>query len=147
MILTFDGESSQDLNDGIEHVRDEVIPAFERSGGVKGWWLVNREAGRRITVMVWESEEEFQAGMAGVQEPVHKTPTVIGLRRHQWSDLRSMARSLACERPPAPVHIWVSILDSSRAMVSGTPCPSQYLVAPQRVEPALIQMAPTYRPV
>jgi heme-degrading monooxygenase HmoA len=74
MVLTFDGESSQDLNDGVEHVRDEVIPAFGRSGGVKAWWLVNREAGRRITVMVWESEEEFQAGMAGVQEARAQDP-------------------------------------------------------------------------
>ena len=74
MVLTFDGESSQDLDDGIEHVRDEVIPAFERSGGVTGWWLVDREAGRRITVMVWEGEDEFQAGMAGVQEAREQDP-------------------------------------------------------------------------
>ena len=74
MVLTFDDESSQDLNDGIEHVRDEVIPAFERSGGVKGFWLVDREAGRRVTVMVWEGEEEFQAGMAGVQEARAQDP-------------------------------------------------------------------------
>jgi hypothetical protein len=73
-VLTFDGESSQDLDDGIQHVRDEVIPAFERSGGVKGWWLVNREAGRRMTVMVWEEEEELQAAMAGVQEARAKDP-------------------------------------------------------------------------
>ena len=74
MVLTFDGESAQDLNDGIEHVLDEVIPAFERSGGVQGWWLVDREAGRRITVMFWDGEEELQAGMAGVQEARSKDP-------------------------------------------------------------------------
>ncbi len=74
MVMSFDGESSQDLNEGFEHVRDEVIPAFERSGGVKAWWLVDREAGRRVTVMVWESEEQFRAGMAAVQEARAQDP-------------------------------------------------------------------------
>lgn len=74
MVMSFDGESSRDLNEGIEHVRDEVIPAFERSGGVKAWWLVDREAARRVTVMVWESEEQFQAGMARVQEARAQDP-------------------------------------------------------------------------
>ena len=68
MVMSFDDESQQDVNDGIEHVREEVIPAFEKSGGVKAWWLVDREAGRRVTVMVWDSEERFKAGMANVQE-------------------------------------------------------------------------------
>jgi hypothetical protein len=88
MVLTFDDESSQDLSDGIEHVRDEVIPAFERSGGVKGWWLVNRESGRRVTVMVWEGEEEFQAGMAGVQaaraqDPDRNRPAPTSVERFE----------------------------------------------------------------
>ena len=68
MVMSFDGESEQDVNDGIKHVREEVIPAFEKSGGVKAWWLVDREAGRRVTVMVWDSEERLKAGMANVQE-------------------------------------------------------------------------------
>ena len=39
MVLSFDGESATDLTAGIEHVKDEVIPALAESGGVPGWWL------------------------------------------------------------------------------------------------------------
>ena len=74
MVMSFDGESQQDLNDGITHVQEEVIPTFEKSGGVKAWWLVDREAGRRVTVMVWDGEEQFTAGMANVQEARAKEP-------------------------------------------------------------------------
>ena len=74
MVMSFDGESQQDLNEGITHVQEEVIPAFEKSGGVKAWWLVDREAGRRVTVMVWDGEEQFTAGMANVQEARAKEP-------------------------------------------------------------------------
>src|SRR5215469_1160517 len=59
MVLSFDGESAEDLNAGIEHVTDEVIPALAESAGVHGWWLVDREHGRRMTVMMWDTQEHF----------------------------------------------------------------------------------------
>jgi hypothetical protein len=74
MILSFDGESADDLSAGIEHVKDEVIPALSQVKGLHGWWLVDREAGRRVSVIVADSEEQYQAGMAGVQEARAKDP-------------------------------------------------------------------------
>jgi heme-degrading monooxygenase HmoA len=74
MILSFDGESDGDLSAGIEHVRDEVVPALSQAEGLHGWWLVDREARRRVSVMVWDTEEHYQAGMAGVQEARAKDP-------------------------------------------------------------------------
>jgi hypothetical protein len=73
MVLSFDGETPDDLTAGIEHVKDEVIPALAGSG-MHGWWLADRENGRRMTVMVWESQEQYDAGMARVQETRAKNP-------------------------------------------------------------------------
>lgn len=68
VVLSFDGESEEDIAAGIEHVTDEVVPALAQAEGLHGWWLVDRDAGRRVTVMVWDSEDHYQAGMARVQE-------------------------------------------------------------------------------
>jgi heme-degrading monooxygenase HmoA len=74
VVLSFEGESQEDLAAGIEHVQDEVIPALEHAGGLHGWWLTDRAAGRRLTVMVWETQEQFDAGMARIQEARAKNP-------------------------------------------------------------------------
>jgi len=74
MVLSFDGESPDDLTAGIEHVKDEVIPALSEAGGVQGWWLADREGGRRVTVMVWDVQEQFDAAMARVQQARTQDP-------------------------------------------------------------------------
>jgi hypothetical protein len=68
VVLSFDGESKEDLNAGIDHVQDEVIPALAEATGVQGWWLADRDNGRRLTVMVWDTQEHYDAGMARVQD-------------------------------------------------------------------------------
>ena len=74
VVLSFDGESGEDLEAGIGHVREEAIPALEHAGGLHGWWLVDRDAGRRLSVMVWDTQEQYDAGMARVQEARSKDP-------------------------------------------------------------------------
>jgi heme-degrading monooxygenase HmoA len=74
MVLSFDSESEDELTAGIEHVRDEVLPALRDTGGLSGWWLVDRASGRRMTVMVWDDEESYQAGMARVQKERERNP-------------------------------------------------------------------------
>jgi hypothetical protein len=64
-VITFD-DSPEDLEHGIQHVLDEVVPAMESASGLVGLWLVDRETGRRITVMAWPDEAEQQAAMERV---------------------------------------------------------------------------------
>jgi hypothetical protein len=74
LVLSFDNESPDDLAAGIEHVTDEVVPALAGTGGLDGWWLVDRDHGRRVTVLVCDSQEQFDVGMARVQEFRAKDP-------------------------------------------------------------------------
>ena len=67
-VITFDGEDAETQAAGISHVEDEVLPALRESSGVSGLWLVDPENGRRLTVMVADDEEHFQAAMARVAE-------------------------------------------------------------------------------
>lgn len=74
MVMDFEGESAEDLAAGIEHVGDEVIPAFDAAPGIAGWWLVDRDSGRRVTVLICQDEDALQAGLAGVAEKRTQDP-------------------------------------------------------------------------
>jgi hypothetical protein len=67
-VITFDGEDAETQAAGMSHVVDEVLPAFQQSSGITCLWLVDTETGRRITVIVAENDDAFQAAMARVAE-------------------------------------------------------------------------------
>lgn len=67
-VIAFEGEDAQAQAAGVSHVRDEVLPALREAGGVTGVWLVDPESGRRLTVLLADSEDAFQSAMAKVAE-------------------------------------------------------------------------------
>ena len=60
-------ESADEVEAGIKHVEEEVLPALKDADGLTGFWLVDRESGKRLSVMVWDSEEAAAAGMAAIE--------------------------------------------------------------------------------
>ena len=88
VVIAFEGEDADAQKAGIEHVEEEVLPAIRGSVGVSGVWLVDPEAGRRLTVMVAEDEDSFQAAMAKVTatreaNPERRRPAPASVTRFQ----------------------------------------------------------------
>jgi len=73
-VITFD-EDPAAVEHGIGHVLEDVVPALAGSEGIVAFWLVDRERGKRLSVMVWDSEETAQAAFARISERVAANPS------------------------------------------------------------------------
>ncbi len=96
-VVTFE-ESAEQVQAGIDHVLDDVIPALETSPGLSGLWLVDREHGKRISIMVWESEAYASAAMAKCRTGWREAST-SGPSPRRWSGSRSTRRFRARASP------------------------------------------------
>jgi len=79
-------ETGPQLEEGIRHVRDEVVPAVRGAAGLHhGYWLVDRAAGRRLSILVWSSSEAAGAAWVSAAASIKRMRASAGRTEPQRS--------------------------------------------------------------
>ena len=88
-IATFE-ESGEQLDEGMRHVREEVVPSVRGATGLRAaYWLVDREAGKRLSVTVWNDPDASAAAMPAVIASIKRLREEAGRTEPQRAPDRS----------------------------------------------------------
>ena len=84
-VSTFN-ETEGQLDEGVRHVKEEVVPSVRGAKGLKaGYWVIDREQGQRLSILVWESADAMSAAMPSVMAAVKRRRDEAGLSQPQRS--------------------------------------------------------------
>src|SRR3989442_12829538 len=78
-VSTFN-ETGAQLQEGVRHVKDEVVPSVRGAPGLQaGYWVMDLEHGQRLSILVWESADAAPAAMPSVMAAVQRRRDQTGL--------------------------------------------------------------------
>ncbi len=67
-VSTIQGKQEQ-IDEGIRHYREQVLPAARKMAGFKGaYLLVDRKSGKNLGITLWETEKDLQASAAAADK-------------------------------------------------------------------------------
>jgi hypothetical protein len=71
-VATFN-ETGEELEEGIRHVIEEVVPSIRQAAGLQaGFWAVDRASGHRLSIMAWNDADAMAASMPAVMASVRE---------------------------------------------------------------------------
>ena len=67
-VSTIQGKQEQ-VDEGIRHYREQVLPAARKMAGFKGaYLLVDRKTGKNLGITLWDTEKDLQTSAAAVDK-------------------------------------------------------------------------------
>ena len=82
-VSTFN-ETGEQLEEGVRHVKQEVVPSLRGAQGLKtACWVVDREQGQRLSIVIWESADAMSAAMPLVAAAIKRRRDEGGLTEPQ----------------------------------------------------------------